>query len=209
MTHTLPLMVSQTNWRLFMLRKSDPGFAAFEQKVFARDHHTCQYCGFRAQRYMDVVNQDGDYRNNTLSNLTTSCCFCSQNFFIDSVGRGDVGGGLLIVMPQMTQGELNGLCHSLFTAIFTGSVLSSQARTFYRTLKLRGQKTEKMLGEGMSQPQMLGRLLADAQGDQAHKIQQQLQQGLRLLPDIQGFAVPIKAWIEEAMDQVQSLTDHR
>lgn len=203
----LPLTATHSNWRLSMVRKADPAFLAFQQKVFDRDAYTCQFCGFSARQYMEVVNLDNNFRNNRLSNLATSCCICSQSFFLESVGRDEYGGGVLIVMPEFSQNEINALCHNLFTAIISGNRFATQARNIYRSLRLRSQQAEKTLGEGMSNPSMLGQLLVDAGAERASGIQRQLKTGARLLPDVQGFAEPAKVWIQEGLSQLKQMTE--
>lgn len=186
-----------------MVRKADPAFLTFQEKIFVRDGYTCQFCGFRARQHMDVVNKDNNFRNNRVSNLITSCCFCSQNYFLESVGRDEIGGGSLVVIPEFKPHELNALCHNLFTAIVSGSAMATQARNIYRSLKLRSQKTEKLLGEGMSNPVLVGRLLVECEEQEVEKIRDRLEQGIRLLPDLQGFAVPVKTWIQTAVGEVE------
>lgn len=200
--HDLSLSATHSNWRLFMVRKSDKGFLAFQQKVFLRDNHTCQFCGFKAERYMDVVNLDRNFHHNHISNLITACCLCSQCFFMESIGRDEYGGGVLIVLPEITQNQLNALCHILLTAIVSGSATATQARNIYRSLKLRSQQAEKLLGEGLSQPALLGRLLVDYGEKVCESIQKKLAHSVRLLPDLQRFAEPITTWIKDSLEQV-------
>ena len=69
---SLPLIANQKNWQLYMVRKADDAFLAFEKKVLSRDQHKCQYCGFQSSIRMDVVNRDGNYANNKQSNLFSS-----------------------------------------------------------------------------------------------------------------------------------------
>lgn len=203
----IDLKATHSNWRLFMVRKADPAFLNFQKKIFARDEHTCQFCGFRAFDFMDVVNLDNNFHFNRISNLATACCFCSQCYFLESAGRDEFGGGTLIVLPEMSQGELNALCHVLFTAIISGGVSSTQARNIYRSLKLRSQQAEKLLGEGMSNPSLFGRLLVDCSESRAEGIQDKLKQSIRLLPDLQKFAQPVKTWISNSLSTFCSLQD--
>ena len=93
MKYPLTLQAKLGMWQLFIARKADPAFRAFAMKVLARDDYTCQFCGFRAKVYQEVVNLDNDYRHNKISNLVTSCYFCAQCLFIESVGVGEYGGG--------------------------------------------------------------------------------------------------------------------
>ena len=110
-------MASPGAWRLYSGRKADPRFKSYELKVFQRDRYTCQFCGFQARLFQDIVNLDGDYSNNQLANLVTSCCFCAQCCFLESVGVGGYGGGTLVYLPELSQSEVNSLCHVLFCAI--------------------------------------------------------------------------------------------
>ncbi len=57
----LKLIASPGSWRLYSARKIDERFKSYEQKIFQRDRYTCQFCGFQARLYQDIVNLDGDY----------------------------------------------------------------------------------------------------------------------------------------------------
>lgn len=199
---SLTLSATHSNWRLFMVRKTDKAFLSFQKKVFRRDDYSCQFCGFQAEEYMDVVNADGSFHNNKMNNLITACCLCSQCFFMESVGRDEHSGGVLILLPEMTQIELNAMCHVLFTAIVGGTKAATQARNIYRSFKLRSQQAEKLLGEGLSQPALLGRLLVDYGEKECQAVQQQLAHSIRLLPDLQRFAEPVKTWIQAGLKQI-------
>jgi intracellular multiplication protein IcmJ len=183
----IQLAATESNWRLFMLRKADPAFLSFQARVFERDQHTCQFCGFEEKKLLEVVNADGNYSNNKLHNLVTACCFCTQCFFLEAIGKSDFGGGTLIFFPDMTQGELNALCHVFFASIVTDNGYSSQAKNIYRSLKLRGQWVEKELGEGLSNPALYGQLLIDGHAEQAKKLHKEIVQKVRVLPSLSHF----------------------
>ena len=93
MSLEIQLTATANNWRLFMLRKGDPGFQAFAERVFKRDRYICQFCGFQAQRLQEIINVDSNYHHNRLENLVTACGFCAQCFFLEAVGKSDFGGG--------------------------------------------------------------------------------------------------------------------
>lgn len=189
--HGIQLTASEDNWRLFTLRKADPAFLKFQEKVFIRDGYTCQFCGFRAKQYQEVINYDGNYHNNKLDNLVTSCSLCSQCFFLESIGQSDFGGGSLIYLPELSQAELNGLCHTLFVSLATGNSYSATAKNVYRSLKLRVQLVEKQLGEGFSNPALYGRMLIEIDHPNRKRLSQAVMQQLRLLPTIQHFVPEI------------------
>lgn len=91
--YELQLAVNLSGWRIFVKRKQDKAFLPVQKRIFERDVYTCQYCGFQAKEFQEIVNIDGNYLNNKLSNMITACCFCSQCLFLESVGLDEMGGG--------------------------------------------------------------------------------------------------------------------
>nr|5X1H_Q Chain Q, IcmJ (DotN) [Legionella pneumophila subsp. pneumophila str. Philadelphia 1] len=189
----LKLIASPGSWRLYSARKIDERFKSYEQKIFQRDRYTCQFCGFQARLYQDIVNLDGDYTNNRLSNLVTACCFCAQCFFVESVGVGGYGGGTLIYLPELTQAELNSLCHVLFCAITNDTGYKSSAQNIYRSFKFRSQIVEEKFGEGTSDPAIFGQLMIDS-GVNSEEIREKLFKNIRLLPSRAKFRKQIEKW---------------
>ena len=192
------LSAVQGNWRLFMTRKADSAFLGFVAKVFNRDSYCCQFCGFSASSHMEAINLDGNYLNNKLSNLITSCPFCAQCHFLDAVGTGDFGGGTLIYLPEMKQGELNALVHVLFASIASGCEYSVKAKETYRDIKLRSQLVEQRLGPGLSNPSIYGQMLIDTKKESI-KVHQELIQSIRLLPNLKKFGPIATAWATDAV----------
>lgn len=199
--HALKLTASPGAWRLYSARKADAKFKSFEQKVLNRDNYTCQFCGFQAKKYQEVINLDGNYNNNKFDNLATACCFCSQCFFIESVGVGGYGGGSLIYLPELTQAELNSFCHVLFCAITNDTGYKNSAQTIYRSFKFRAQSVEEKFGEGTSDPAMFGHLLIDS-GQYANDSANQLFATIRLLPSRAKFRKQIEHWAASALQEI-------
>lgn len=196
----ITLTATESNWRLFMVRRADSAFQTFQNKIFQRDHDTCQFCGFRAKQYQEVINIDGNYYNNRLNNMATACIFCAQCFFLEAVGRSDFGGGTLIYLPEMTQIELNALCHVLFASLVTGNSYSQQSKNTYRGLKLRSQPIEKELGEGMSNPSLLGQLLIDANIEDVAGLKNELAPKIRILPSLTRLAKEVETWALKGLE---------
>lgn len=199
--HTLKLSVSPGAWRLYSARKIDAKFKPFEQKILHRDQYTCQYCGFQAKFYQEIVNLDYNFANNRFSNLVTACCFCAQCFFIESVGVGGNGGGSLIYLPELTQAELNSLCHVLFCAIVNNTGYKNSSQNIYRSLKDRAKIIEKKFGEGTSDPTILGQLIIDSGIDSA-KTMEPLFNNVRLLPSRAKFRKQIERWATFALEEM-------
>lgn len=194
----LKLQASLGAWRLYSARRMDPKFEAFQIKVFERDQYRCQFCGFQARKYQDVVNLDGNFAHNVLQNMVTACCFCAQCFFVESVGVGGYGGGTLIYLPELSQNQLNAMCHVMFCAITNNTGYKSTAQLLYRTFKQRGLQVEQKFGEGTSDPAILGQLIIDSGIDQG-KIDT-IFSNLRLLPSRGKFRVQIEHWAASALE---------
>src|SRR6185312_17085978 len=163
------------------------------------DNYTCQYCCFQAREYQEVINLDQNYHNNKLSNMVTACCFCTQGFFLESVGVGGQGGGTLIYLPEITQGTLNSFCHVLFCAIANDTGYKSTAQSIYRSLKLRAQIVEDRLGEGTSNPAVLGQLLIELRSKE--EMLDTILENIRLLPSRASFRTQIEQWAASALNE--------
>lgn len=194
----LELKASIRSWRMYSARKIDPKFEAYRLKILKRDQYRCQYCGFQATEYQDVVNIDGDFANNKITNLVTACCFCTQCFFVESVGVGGYGGGSLIYLPEMCQQELNSLCHVLFCAITNNTGYKSTAQTLYRVMKQRSSLVEEKFGEGTSDPSLLGQLIIDSGA--SNKEMKKIFTNICLLPSRGKFRVQIERWAANALE---------
>lgn len=203
MKNEITLQAISGNWRVYAARKADPAFKNFQKRVFMRDRFVCQFCGFQAKLYQEVVNIDADYSNNKLSNLATACCFCAQCFFIESAGVGDYGGGTLVYLPEMTQGELNSMCHVLFCAITNNTGYKSTAQSIYRSYKFRSQIVEDKYGEGSSDPAIFGQMLIDS-GITDFQTMQTMLKNVRVLPSRAKFRTQIEKWAAAALDEIAS-----
>ncbi len=201
MKYPIELKAQPGTWRIYTARKSDKAFLAFQKKVLIRDRYTCQFCGFQAKLFQEVVNIDGNYSNNKLSNLATCCCFCAQCFFLESVGMGEYGGGTLVYLPEMTQGELNSFCHVLFCAITNNTGYKASAQTIYRSFKFRSQIVEDKYGEGTSDPSSFGQLMIDT-GLLEYQKTQIIFKNLRLLPSRAKFRNQIEKWAQAALEEI-------
>ena len=46
---------------------------ALKQKIFERYDHTCRCCGFRSQKYQDVLQLPGTSADGKQGNMVTAC----------------------------------------------------------------------------------------------------------------------------------------
>lgn len=197
----LELRASADAWRLFSARKVDVNFSSYQQKVFDRDHYKCQFCGFQAHSFQEVVNIDGNFRNNKIDNMATACVFCTQCFFLESIGVGGFGGGIIIYFPELTQNKINSICHVLFCAISNNSAYKTIAQNIYLNFKLRSAVIESKFGAGSTEPANFGHLLIDNKQYGQEKLTQLLQ-GIRLLPSRAKFRTQIETWASKAITNI-------
>ena len=203
--NSLKLVASPGSWRYYSARKADERFKVFGLKVFQRDQYTCQFCGFQARLFQEIVNLDHDFTNNRLANLLTACCFCAQCFFVESVGVGGYGGGTLVYLPELSQPELNSLCHVLFCAITNDTGYKSSAQNIYRNFKFRSQIVEEKYGEGTSDPAIFGQLIIDS-GVTSDEVSERLFKNIRLLPSRAKFRKQIEQWAASALEEITDNT---
>lgn len=179
--YDLQLSASFENWKIFWLRRQHPRFKQIAEKIRARDQYTCQFCGFAAPNVdFDIINLDNNYQNNKAGNLVTTCPICAQCFFLESIGTGAFGGGVLIYLPEITQNQLNALCNEVFIAIQSKTAQANAAENILRDLKFRSVDVEKIFGDNMSDPAKFGTLMLTAQLEKT-KLDKVLNP-LRLLP---------------------------
>ena len=201
--NTLVLSVNPRSWQLYMRRRDDRNFRSIRDKIFDRDRHTCQFCGFQAQEYQEVVNLDQNYRNNISSNMVTSCCFCAQCSFVEAVGESGFGGGRLIYLPEVSQVELNSFCHVIFCAMTNGTAYRDTAQTIYRNLKFRSNIVEDKFGEGTSRPNIFGKMIFEY-GDEKDNLAKKILKDLRLLPSYPKFKVQLERWAVLAAEELEA-----
>lgn len=197
----LSLQASPGNWQKFIARRLSPSFQLLAKKIWQRDRYTCQYCDFQAKDYMDVVNHDQNYSNNQASNLVTACGFCSQCFFLESIGMDDMSGGQLIFLPEISQESLNSFCHVIFCAMNSKAEYQDNAQIIYRNLKARSKPVEAVLGEGGSDPKKLGGIIAEYQSLPKPKSLQPFLKDVRLLPLQAKFSKQLEAWAKSALSK--------
>lgn len=201
--HELKLGVSLSGWRVFVRRKEDKAFLPIQKRVLGRDQYTCQYCGFQAKEYQEVVNLDNNYANNKLDNLATACCFCTQCLFLQAVGLDEMGGGQLIYLPEISQGDLNSFCHVLFCAMENNTGYQDTAQSIYRSLKFRSQIVESKFGTGTSNPSVMGQMIIDFRA-QNKNAKVEILNDLRLLPSQAKFKVQLDAWAAAALRELEA-----
>ena len=198
----LELVIRPGNWRSFSRRSQDARFAPTQEKIFNRDHYSCQFCGFQAHQFQEVVNVDGNYRNSRSDNLVTCCPFCTQCFFIESIGVGGFGGGRLVYLPDITQAELNSFCHVIFCAMTNATDYRDSAQALYRNLKACAKPIEEKFGRDASIPGLFCQMLIE-QDEDVTKLSRDLLKDVRLLPLYPSFKKQLEVWASAAEQELE------
>lgn len=107
----LALAAHPSSWRLD--RPGAEGEAA--AGVFARDRHTCRFCGLCAVGRQEVFHLDGDHDDEAADNLATACPLCHD---CQHLGReGIEQDHALAWLPEVSQAALNHLVRAVHVAL--------------------------------------------------------------------------------------------
>ena len=177
--YPLTLGVVRPNWsagktRLPIVKNPDEARAA----VLQRDEQTCQCCGFRAEKYQEVLHLNGNQKDFTEGNVITTCIFCHQCFDLDKVSA--MRSGMLIWLPEIAQADLHHIMRSLYLARVAQGGLADTARKVFDVLFKRGDEAKKRLGA--TDPGALALVLRDFLTKQQYEQAQTNMEGIRLLP---------------------------
>ncbi len=161
------------------LKGADPVVPAeVKQKVFERDDHTCQCCGFRSEKYQEVHfvnNVPGDKR---MDNLATVCIFCHQCFNLDHVTA--MRSGLLIWLPEISQTDLHHMARAIYVARISQGAVADAARRSLDVLMHRREEIRKRLTT--DDPFILATILRDYLTDRHYEMRAKKLDGVRLFP---------------------------
>lgn len=163
---------------------------ALREKIFSRDDHTCQACGWRSERFQELHHRNGDHSDNREENLETLCPLCHQTFHLPIASA--TNGGAIIWLPEMSQEQLNLLCIGLFVAMRTPQgKLAGTARTLFSTLEARKSFVDENLGR--SDPSIVAQVLLNM-NEEDYKNREAYVGPLRLLPYSARFETQIDYW---------------
>lgn len=152
--------------------------ADLKQKIFERDQHTCQCCGFKAQKYQEVHHINSNKNDDRESNLTTLCIFCHQCFHLENVNT--MRSGVLIWLPEITQARLNHIARAIYVARISQGPMAEAARKTLDILMARREEVKNRLGT--DDPYILASVLQDYLGDKHYHYRDKKLGGVRLFP---------------------------
>jgi len=175
--YPLTLGVPRLSWnKAAPLAQANPDEA--RAAIVARDDHTCQCCGFRAEKYQEVLHLNGNARDFSNDNVLTACIFCHQCFDLEQVSK--MRSGMLIWLPEMAQADLHHMMRSLYLARTAQGGLADAARKVFDILYKRSEEAKKRLGS--TDPGALAIVLRDFLTKKEYEQAQDNLDGIRLLP---------------------------
>ena len=189
------LTAKRGNWQRFVARRKKPKFKELEKTILARDDCTCQYCGFRSDKFQLVLNKNQNYSpaHTIISNMVTSCIFCAQCFFLDGIGTTKATGGWLIYLPEISQANLNNFVRVMFTSMLNDAPYRGKLHTTYLSLKDRTKEIDDVFGSTSHDPFTFGQSIIDCNFSE-DELNLPLMQNIRLLPDRKCFTRQIDYW---------------
>lgn len=179
--HPITLGVKRTNWSKTTV--TNPGVPNAEldkarNKIFIRDEHTCQCCGFKSQKYQQILYLDHDERNVSDQNCLTTCSFCHQCFDLSQIEK--MQSGMLIWLPEIGQAALHHIMRAIYIARVSQGPLASAAKSTIDEFYKRSDEVKKRLGS--SDPSALALVLQDFLSHKQYEKAADQLRGVRLLP---------------------------
>ena len=199
MSTLLPLNfnVDIIGWSYKQQRKQFKAFALLERKIMSSHNNVCNYCGFR-EVLPEIVNIDGNYRNNVPSNLTCACVICARCKFIGSYQSSleEVSGDRLIYLPEIPQAAINYIYRVLCINDTAHAGTADQAKEMYRGMRYRSQHIEDLFGEGSSEVQIFLQNALDAKVMENPNFAK-VMSNIRYLPGRHSFDKLVPYWREQ------------
>ncbi|MDR2208075.1 MAG: type IVB secretion system protein IcmJDotN [Azoarcus sp.] len=186
------LGVKRGLWRQDDEHALDTGivFGKIRADIFARDNHTCRFCGWRSPKYQECHHVDNDHHNNEPGNMITACTLCHQVHHLGMCAMR--GGGFLAVLPELTQVEVNNIARMIHLVQFASDKVDKgvvdKLQGLYGLFRQRGPDTLKLLFPGLdtSDPFYLAKVLSECD-ESLHARRDESLASIRLVPTRDAF----------------------
>ena len=103
MKKLFPSFANPETWRgNIHERTTKTEWGSLRQKILERDDFTCQYCGFKAEKWQIVHHIDGNPNNNNEQNLMVVCQMCN---LVEHAGMGCIIQGIVDLYKKSKYGQ--------------------------------------------------------------------------------------------------------
>ncbi|MFK4132034.1 HNH endonuclease [Pseudomonas luteola] len=185
---------------------SDTEFKKIRPEILKRDNNTCQFCGFRAEKYMEVHHINDVHSDNNPSNLITACSLCHANHHLGFSGIKS-RGTLIYLNPEwgMDQASINNMARLLWVSedaenpeikLLCSNVLARFERCAIEAKKLIGTNELSVLSDYLLK---MGSDLYDKRGE--------ILSGVYVMPRKEGFLDSLNYWKTMQSLNLKSITD--
>jgi intracellular multiplication protein IcmJ len=157
---------------------SASSFDALQKEVLNRDNHTCQYCGFKAQKYQVVRSISHGKKTSNAADYTTACIFCDQAFEVDRVAA--MKSGMLIWLPEIEQAALHHIARAIYVARITQGPTADAARKALEVITQRREEAKNRIRT--DDPAILSLVMRDYIDANAYKTRDKKLDGIRIFP---------------------------
>jgi intracellular multiplication protein IcmJ len=152
--------------------------ADLRHKIHENDDYTCRCCGFRSEKYQEILFLNGNRQDTRLSNLSTICTFCHQCLNLDQAAQ--MRSGVLVWLPEIAQDDLHHIMRSIYIARISQGPIADAARNALNILMNRRDEARKRLGT--DDVGILATVLRDYLTPRAYDLRVEKLDGIRLLP---------------------------
>lgn len=149
-----------------------------KKDILKRDESTCQCCGFRSEKYQQILFKDHNPANLDADNLLTTCIFCHQCFDLSHVA--EMRSGTLIWLPEISQASLNNIARAIYIARISQGPIAETVRQILDLMMER--REEAMRRITTDDPFILATVLNDYLPPKAYQGRASKLDGIRLFP---------------------------
>ena len=149
-----------------------------KKDIFTRDDNTCQCCGFRSEKYQQVLFKDFNLSNLDPENLLTACIFCQQCFDLPEVAN--MRSGVLIWLPELEQKDINNISRAIYIARISQGPIADTVRKILDLMMERREEATRRIST--DDPFILSTVLNDYLPLKAYAQREKKLAGLRLFP---------------------------
>lgn len=201
----LYLQINPSGLRMMQMRDRQAAFDSTRNRVIANKNSTCEFCGFKGMpQQMKIINLDGNYNNNTASNLCCTCSICARCLLIGSFEANDDQEAVerLIICNELSQVQLNHLYRVLLTSMSDATLEQSEiAKTAFRGLRNRATLVDDMFGRNASDTRVFVQSVLDS-GVSEHQNLRSILQNLRYFPTRYSFHDEWNLWRTQLQEQL-------
>ena len=149
-----------------------------KKEIFARDDHTCAYCGFTSKKYQEIEFKNHNIADLSHDNLITACIFCHQCLHLEKVDA--MKSGMLIWLPEISQADLHHMARAIFVGQVAQGPAADAAKNALSILNTRREKAQARIQT--DNPVVLATVLSDYLTGKHYKARGEKLDGIRLMP---------------------------